>query len=66
MKNTYVAIATFGSYEDKDYAIIYAGQFEEEAERACKNFVFPNEDNNYAGYEIWEDGKQIGYKQVID
>lgn len=58
MKKTYVAIATFGSYDDKDFEILYSGQFEEEAERACKKFEFPDPENNCLWVQVWEEGNK--------
>jgi hypothetical protein len=56
---TYVAIATYGAYEDWDYTVVYAGDSRAEALYQLNKFDSPDDYNVWKRIDVWQDGKEI-------
>lgn len=73
MKTTYVALKYWGSYEDKEVFVIYAGNSHEDAVDASLKVVYKDGDKNNSivdgeirsvNIEHWEDGKKIKDEEI--
>ena len=54
MEQIFISVASYGSYDERDQQIVYAGTDYAQAERMLLDFAFPNPSNNYGRESVYQ------------